>query len=462
VTGRHRSYRHAGTEPPIHATDRVATSPSGPRPSAARPASRNPVTTKRRTSARWRPPWLSTPILTVSVLSIAAGLAQFSVTAVIGDVAAAFGEPGAGDDVAAQIGLPATTVGIALAMIRLSSLASLPAAAFADRVGRRSLLLTAAAIGLAMTSMAALAPGFWWYVAMVAIARPALSTVNALAGVIGAEETSARDRSSAIALITAAYGLGAGLVAIGRGLLPGEPSFRVVTAFALAPLVLLPLLARRVREPSIAERSEHARGLPGAVPSGLRGRVALLAALTGILAVATGPGFTYLFVYGEQVLGASPLFISAWVLAAGPAGLVGILLGRFGADRFGRRVTGGLAMAGTGLAVTYAYSSGIPELAAGYLLAITSSSAFAPAAGALAAELVPTRIRATVAGWMTVAGVLGAVFGLASFGILADLTGGFDNAAMVIGVGVAALAIGFVGLPETRGTELEDLETHTP
>jgi MFS family permease len=416
------------------------------------------VATTHGRRRRSRPAWLTLPVLTVSVLSIASGLAQFSVTAVIGDVAAAFGEPGTGDEVAAQIGLPATTVGIALAIIRLSSLASLPAAALADRIGRRSLLLAAATFGLVLTSLAALAPGFWWYVALVAFARPALSTVNALAGVIGAEETSARDRSAAIALITAAYGLGAGVVSVARGVLPGDPSFRVVTAFALVPLVLLPLLARRVREPSIAERSEHAHGLPGAVPGPLRGRVALLSVLAGVLAIATGPGFTYLFVYGERVLGASPLFLSTLVLGAGPAGLAGILLGRFGADRFGRRVTAGLAMAATGLAVTYAYALGTAELAVGYLAAIAASSAFAPPAGALAAELVPTRIRATVAGWMTVAGVLGAVLGLTSFGVLADLTGGFSNAAMAIGLLVAVVAVAFGRLPETRGTELEDLE----
>ena len=48
----------------------------------------------------------------------------------------------AATDVAAQIGLPATTLGIALALIRLASLFSLPAAALADRFGRRNLLLT--------------------------------------------------------------------------------------------------------------------------------------------------------------------------------------------------------------------------------------------------------------------------------------------------------------------------------
>jgi MFS family permease len=98
-------------------------------------------------------------------------------------------------------------------------------------------------------------------------------------------------------------------------------------------------------------------------------------------------------------------------------------------------------------------------LAVGYLLAIMASSSFAPPTGALGAELVPTRIRATLAGWVTFAGVLGAVVGIAGFGVLADATGGFDQAARAIGVVTALTATGFLLLPETRGTELEDLET---
>src|SRR5690606_8913047 len=98
------------------------------------------------------------------------------------------------------------------------------------------------------------------------------------------------------------------------------------------------------------------------------------------------------------------------------------------------------------------------DLALGYLAAIAASSGFAPAAGAMGAELVATRARATVAGWTTVAGVVGSVTGLMSFGLLADVTGGFASAARTIGVCVALLAIGFRLLPETRGVELEDLE----
>jgi MFS family permease len=408
------------------------------------------------------PAWRTAPVLSVAGLTVASGLSAFGVTVVIGDVAATFGEPGVGDPELAEIGMPVTTVGIALAIVRFASLGSLPLAALADRAGRRRLLLVVATIGLVLTSLAAASPGFWWYVALVALARPALATINGVAGVVAAEESSSRQRAGAVAVVTAAYGIGSGIVSVGRGLLPGEPSFRVVTAFALVPLLLLPLLARWIREPTISSDRAPSSGLPGALPAHLRGRVALLGFVVGMIAVATGPGFTYLFVYGERVLGASPLQVSTLVLAAGPVGLAGILLGRWGADRLGRRLTGALGLAGAGLGVLVAYSGGFPALAAGYLATILLSSAFAPAQGTLAAELVPTRVRATVAGWLTVTGVVGAVVGLTIFGVLADLTGGFAAASRLLGAVVAVSAVVFVALPETRGTELEDLDEDDP
>jgi MFS family permease len=409
-----------------------------------------------------RPGWLTTPILAVSGLSIGSGIAQFGVTAVIGDVAAAFGEVGVGDDLTSQIGLPATTVGLALALIRLTSLAALPVAAVADRHGRQRVLVTLSVIGLGLTAFAALAPGFWWYVALVALARPALSGVNAVTGVVASEETRTKDRSAAIALVTAAYGMGAGLIVVGRAALGTLATFRVVTAAALIPLALMPIIVRGTREPRIARDRLSERGIPGAVPREYVRSVALLSALSGLIALATGPAFSYLFVYGERVLGVRPGLLAVLVVLAGPAGLVGILIGRAAADRIGRNLAAGVSMAATGGAVAWAYGGTTMQLAVGYLLAIMASSGFAPPTGALGAELVPTRIRATLAGWITFAGVLGAVVGIAGFGVLADATGGFDRAARTIGVVTALTAAGFLLLPETRGVELEDLESGAP
>ena len=408
-----------------------------------------------------RPGWLTTPILAVSGLSVGSGIAQFGVTAVIGDVAAEFGEVGAGGDLTAQIGLPATTVGLALALVRLTSLASLPVTSVADHRGRQRMIVALSVVGLALTALAALAPGFWWYVALVALARPALSGVNAITGVVAAEETRTKDRSAAIALVTAAYGVGAGLIVVARAALGTLATFRVVTAMALVPLALLPLMVRGTREPRIARGHLRRRPALGAVPREHVRSVAVLSALSGSIALATGPAFSYLFVYGERVLGASAGLLAVLVILAGPAGLVGILLGRVAADRLGRNLAAGVSMAGTGAATAWAYGGTAPRLAVGYLLAIAASSAFAPPTGALGAELVPTRIRATLAGWITFGGVLGAVIGIAGFGVLADATGGFDSAARTIGIVTALTSVGFLLLPETRGVELEDLETET-
>lgn len=403
-----------------------------------------------------RPNWLSTPILVVAGFALASGMGQFAVTTTIGDVAQAFGSSNAESGSLNQIGLPVTTVGIALSLIRLASLAGLPMAAIADFRGRRRALIAVTVIGLGFTASAAAAPSFWWFVVAAAIARPALSTVNALSGVIAAEETRAHNRAAALAVVATAYGIGAGVIALSRGVFSTTPSFRVVMLLAGLPLIALMLVSRRLREPEITTTVMVPEGIPGAVPRQYRRRVALFAVLTAGLALATGPGFTYLFVYGEGVLGASPFTLSLLVLAAGPSGLIGILAGRYAADRYGRRLASVASMAGTGVGVVIAYSGDLFALSAGYLLAIAASSAFAPAGGALLLELFPTQIRATIAGWETIAGVLGAVVGLLIFGVLADATGSFSAASQLIGVTVFVASIGFLRFPETRGRELDE------
>jgi MFS family permease len=78
-------------------------------------------------------------------------------------------------------------------------------------------MLGCTALGLAVTALAALSPGYWWFVALFALGRPLLAGTNAISGVIAAEETRSRDRAKAIALATAAWGGGTGLIAVVRG-----------------------------------------------------------------------------------------------------------------------------------------------------------------------------------------------------------------------------------------------------
>lgn len=428
----------------------------------------SPADEPARAAGRDRPrlhDWRHPAVVVAAGLSAAAGFAQFGATAALGDIARSFGEVTAGRSIAAQAGLSGTTLGVGMAVIRLASLASLPVSGIADHLGRRRVLLASCALGLALTALASRSPGFWWFVVAFALARPLLSTTNAVAGVIAAEETATSDRTKAIVLITAGFGVGAGLTALLRGLTGGALGFRPLFLLALVPLALIPLAARTLHETERFERAHrgwergrirHRAAVFGVLSSDLRPRLALLGTLTFCMAFGTGPQNTYLFVYGENVLGMSSLVVAAAVLAAAPLGLAGLLAGRFAADRAGRRLTAGIAQAVTAVSVAITYSGSPAAAVGGYLTSIVAASAYAPAAGALAAELFPTSVRATAAGWLTAAGVLGAVAGILALGVLADLAEGFRVAALLVGVPVLASAVLFSRLAETRGLELEE------
>ncbi len=242
----------------------------------------------------------------------------------------------------------------------------------------------------------------------------------------------------------------------------GALGFRGVFVLAVVPLALVLVARRWVAEPDRYLAVEAAADKPipilGAVDRRFRRRLLVLALLTFAVATITGPANSFLFVYAENVLGLSSAVTATMVVGAGAAGLGGLLAGRWGADRFGRRLSGAamlVAIAGAGLVT---YRGTVPGVIIGYLLAVAAGSAFAPAAGALAAELFPTEIRATVAGWVVAAGVLGAVRGLIAFGSVADAGGRFSLAAAIVFIPAGVCGALFALLAETRGRELEEWE----
>lgn len=403
--------------------------------------------------------WLRPPILAAAGLSVASGYASFSVVAALGDVALAFGGTGPDETIAATAGLAATTVGVGLAVVRLASLASLMLAGLADRLGRRRVIMACITTGLGFTLAAAAAPGFWWVVGVLALARPALSATNALAAVIAAEETGTADRAKAIGLISGGYALGAGLTTLVRLGIPEPLGFRGLFLSTVVPLVLVWLLGRVVVEPARYRDLAQPERRPrlGAIRHDLRRRLVLLCVLTFGFGFVTGPINTNLFFYGENVLGVSSAFMFSLVAVGGLLGLGGLFAGRWVADRVGRRFGAGLMLAVLALGGVLAYSGDHTALAAGYWLSLFAGGAFTPPAGSLNAELFPTSQRATAAGWVTASNVLGAVAGLVLFGILADVFEAFSLAAVIIGLPVVLAATLYSRLPETRGREPEEI-----
>jgi MFS family permease len=405
--------------------------------------------------------WNDRAVVAVAIAAFASGFAQFGVVAALGDVARGFGQVNLGATLADQAGLSGTDLGIGLAIMRLASLGALPITGLADRFGRRRMLLVTVGLGLAMTAAAAASPSYWWFVAIFASGRPLLSATNALAQVTAAEETGSADRAKAVALIAAGYGTGAGVVAIVHSLAERAIGFRGVFVLALVPLALLPLLSRWISEPDrfavAAAGSEHPVPVLGAVAPPFRRRLLVIAVLAFAVSVITGPANSFVFLFAQNFLHQRGIVTAAMVVGAGAAGLVGLLVGRWLADRVGRRLTGGLAMVAVALFATLTYTGSASALLTGYILGVFAGSVFAPAAGSLVNELFPTSVRASVAGWSLAAGVLGAVAGLVIFGAVAEAVHRFAVAGLVTFLPAALVMVLFWLLPETRGVEPEDL-----
>ena len=397
----------------------------------------------------------------VAVAGFASGFGQFGVVAALGDVARGFGQAAHGATLGDQAGLSGTDLGIGLAIMRLASLGGLPITGLADRFGRRKMVLLTVGAGLAMTAAAALSPSYWWFVAIFACGRPLLSATNGLAQVTAAEQTASADRAKAVALVAAGYGTGAGVIAIVHSLASRALGFRGVFAVALVPLALLPLLRRWLEEPDRFAVAAAGPGHPvpvlGAVARPFRRRLAVIAVLAFAVSVITGPANSFVFLFAQNILHQRGIVTAGMVVGAGAAGLIGLLAGRWLADRAGRRLTGGLAMVAVALFATLAYTGSAAALLAGYILDVFAGSVFAPAAGSLVNELFPTPVRASVAGWSLASGVLGAVAGLIIFGAVAGAGSRFALAGLVTFLPAALVMAVFWLLPETRGREPEDL-----
>ena len=405
--------------------------------------------------------WLDPKVLALAVVALAAGFGQFGAVATLGDVARGFGHVTHGDRIAEQAGLSGTELGLGLAVLRLASLAGLPVAGAADRIGRRRVMLGAAGFGLALTMLAAASPGYWWFVIILAAGRPALSAASSVAQVAAVEETSSRDRAKAVALMAAAYAAGSGITIVLHSLASHTLGFRGIFALAVVPLVLLLLVRRRVAETGRFTLAASSREQPtpvlGPVARPFRRRLAIVAGLAFAVAVVAGPANSFLFLYAQNVRHLAGWVTAVLVVGAGGAGLAGLALGRWLADHLGRRPTGAMGLAVIALAAVLTYSGSKPALMLGYVAGVTSGSIFAPAAGALANELFPTSVRASVAGWNVAAGVLGATVGLLLFGAMADVGNRFSVAALVTFLPVIPAALLFRLVPETMGREPEEM-----
>jgi MFS family permease len=391
-------------------------------------------------------------------VALAAGFASFGSTTALNDVARHFGHLATSGSLRSDVGLSGSVLGLGLAAFRLASLGALPLSSLADRWGRTKVLQRALVLGLLITAAAALSPGYWLFVACFVLARPLLTTASTLVLVITVELSTTALRIQRLAIMAAGLGIGSGLSAILHGVIRGPDSFRWLFALALVPIFVIVPFLRKIPEPATRSKEAPLARL-GAVPSEARGRLAIVMIVAFTIGVITGPAGGFTFVYAEGILKMSPAQVAAIVTVSGVAGLAGLLASRSLAGTLGRRWTVALGVVMTAVVSTYAYSGGRVSFVVGYILAVGAGGLLSPAMTAISTEIFAHRFRATSAGWITVAGVVGAVAGLALFGWVGDVvqassSTGLRLPALVTFLPILPTLLLLVRLPESRRIEL--------
>jgi len=394
---------------------------------------------------------------TLVAIAVAAGFGQFGAVASLDDVAHHFGSASLAHTVSGVVGLSGSTLGIGLAILRISSLLALPLAARADQHGRRRVLMWAVVVGLFITSLASAAPNYWFFVACFACARPLLTVSTTLVQVLMAELSSARRRVYRLSLVAAGTGVGAGMSAVLHGLVRGPNSFRWLFALAGIPALLVIPAVRRLPD-TYSPASVHRVGF---IERDAIRPLLIVGAISFSMGMISGPANGFAFVYGEGLLKISPHLVAAVVTLSAVTGVGGLLISRRLADRFGRRSTVACGVTATALTSVVAYSGGRQAFILGYLVGVFAAGLFAPAASALVNESFRHHQRATASGWVIVAGVAGAVAGLALFGYVTDAvhvseaSASLRYAALSTFLPALPLISLLVFLPETMGRSLD-------
>jgi MFS family permease len=399
-----------------------------------------------------RMPWWAPPervdargAAALSVLAVASAIGGY-LTALL-TVSIAFAGRDFGSSAGAQ--------GVAGVAARFGgAVALVVAAAAADRVGRRRVILAAAALGCLVTAAGAVAPSLPWLAASQALARPFALAMLICVAIAAAEEMPAGSRAYAVSVLGLAGAFGAGVASM---LLPladaASWGWRLLYA---APVAALPLVAAIGRR--LPETRRFTRPHPGAGLAGHGGRFWLLAVSAMLLAVFATPASFFANRYLLTEHGFSAAAVTAFTLGTGTPGVIGVVLGGRLADTRGRRPVGAVALAvGTVCAAMVFLSSGGALWAWAVVGSIVGSAAL-PALGVYGPELFPTGARGRAGGLLALAGLAGSAAGLLAAGFAADVVGRLGPPIVWLAVGpLLVVVLVLARYPETARRTLEEL-----
>jgi putative MFS transporter len=406
----------------------------------------------------------------------------------------------AAPDARATLGIDREEWGYVNGITRTGVMASFFFLFFADRFGRRAMMMLTVLGFTVFNGLTAFVTDKWEFTACQTLARLFLTAEYSLAVIMAGEEFPARLRGRAIAILislatvgvmgmaklqpyvllaegaesNAIHGLGSWVVATGQGLLgltQDGASWRALYALSLFPLVLIFALRLAMRETRRFEASRAAGPAPrrsfrellhdAAVPwrPEYRARTAMVALLWNCVFLVTAPSVVYWVIFAREDLGLTQFQVGDIVFWGYAGGVAGHFVAGWLIDRIGRKWTcaGFYVCAAVSIALLYQ----VPSVTGQYVWMIATVFCFAAAntsTHVYASELFPTEIRATGYGWTTnLVGRITEVVTPIAIGAL-SVQLGIPNSIAVVAIGPilgAALVLRYA--PETRGMTLEQI-----
>ena len=369
----------------------------------------------------------------------------------------------------AGLGVAEADLGFLGSIVRFGALPAFLVALFADRLGRRRILLFTILAYTLFTGATALAPGAWTFVTFQFLARTFAVAEALLAVVVIAEEFDPAVRGWGIGAFAAIQSCGAGLAALLFALVGHtENGWRALYLVGLGPLLLLAYWRRTLPETERFVEQERRRTETGYTEHVFHPLANLMRMYPGRLVATTSVVFILTMAeaaagfFGPKFLqdahGWTPSAVGFMTVFAGAFAIIGNTFAGWLSDRVGRRrVTIGFILGQIIFTLAYYNVSGLLVVPSWMLMIFALLGANVTLA-AYGSELFPTSYRSTAAGTRVIVGTIGGSLGLALESVLYEVLNSHWAAISVLTLfAVITPIIVALAYPETSGRTLEEI-----
>jgi MFS family permease len=368
-----------------------------------------------------------------------------------------------------ELGISESSLGLMLSFVRSGAFFALLIVPFADRFGRRRVLIATILAYTVTTTLTALSPNTETFVVLQFLSRTFAVAEALLATVVIVEEFAPENRGWGIGAAAAIQACGSGFAAVMFGFVDVLPfGWRALYAVGVIPLCFIAYWRRTLPETGQFAQLAHARAeLTAPLPmfsNVWRAAIehprsfATLAVTFLCISIAGSSSGTFAPKYLQDVHGWTPAQVATLTFIGGAFAIIGNPLGGWLSDRFGRRPTGSIFALGYGLSILAFYSFGglfVPVLWIAYVFFSMGTDV---TLSAYRSELFPTSMRSSAAGATNLVSVTGGIIGLMSVSALYGVVGSTWTAILIV-ASLSLLVPPAIWLlfPETARRPLDDI-----